>query len=316
MGGPVRGTSDRETRRNSVRRRRDRNRRLAIVGAVAAVAVIGLAVVRPGLSDHHRATPSTPVASAGVTAATTTATEATSATTAAAPPATAAAAPTTTTAGAPPKTTAKTTTAPAATKATVPTLADLPIDQDPIPYGPGRRAEMAAYSERHYGVASAKLDPKLIVLHYTAGDSYQSAWSTFASDAPAAGPAGTAAESPGTCSHFIVDQQGTIHQLVSLQWQCRHTIGLNRWAIGIEMVQSDAGHDSAWATDQILNRPKQIGAVLALVRALMARYGLGKTDVIGHGTANGDAHFVDLEGWRNDHTDWLAPAVRALRKRL
>ena len=313
MGGPVRGTSDRETRRNALRRRRGRNRRLAIVGAISTVAVIGLAVSRPGLSEHRRETPSTPVASAGVaapkTAATTTATEGAPATTAAAPPAT-------TKASAPPKTTARTTTAPAATKAAVATLADLPIDQDPIPYGPGRRAEMAAYSERHYGVASAKLDPRLIVLHYTAGDTYQSAWSTFASDAPAAGPAGTAAEPPGTCAHFIVDQQGTIHQLVSLQWQCRHTIGLNRWAIGIEMVQSDAGHDSTWATDQILNRPKQIGAVLALVRALMARYDLGKTDVIGHGTANDNARFVDLQGWRNDHTDWLAPAVRAFRKRL
>ncbi|HZI35610.1 MAG TPA: peptidoglycan recognition family protein, partial [Gaiellales bacterium] len=135
-------------------------------------------------------------------------------------------------------------------------------------------------------------------------------------DTPAAGPAGSAAELPGTCSQFIVDQQGTIHQLVPLTLQCRHTIGLNRWAIGIEMVQSDAGHDSLWATDQILHRTKQITAVVALVRALMARYDLSKSDVIGHGTANDDPRFVELEGWRNDHTDWQAEDVRVLRRRL
>ena len=179
-----------------------------------------------------------------------------------------------------------------------------------------RRAETAAYSGRHYGTASAKLDPRLIVLHYTASDSYQSAWQTFAANTPAAGPAGTAPELPGTCAHFIVDQQGTIHQLVSLTLQCRHTIGVNRWAIGIEMVQSDAGHDSLWATDQILHRPAQINAVLDLVRALMARYQLGSRDVIGHAMANDDPRFVDLQGWRNDHSDWQSSAVRALRRRL
>jgi len=175
---------------------------------------------------------------------------------------------------------------------------------------------MAAYSARHYGIDSSKLDPKMIVLHYTAGDTYQSAWSTFAANTPAPGPAGSATELPGTCAHFIVDQAGTIHQLVPLTVQCRHTIGVNRWAIGIEMVQNDAGHDSTWATDQILHRKPQIAAVLALVRALMARYELSRSDVIGHGMANDDPRFVDLQGWRNDHTDWLAPAVRALRERL
>ena len=34
-------------------------------------------------------------------------------------------------------------------------------------------------------------------------------------------------ELPGTCSHFVVDTDGTIHQLVSLTFMCRHTVGLN-----------------------------------------------------------------------------------------
>jgi len=321
MGTPVRGTSDREARRTTLRRRRRRNRRLAVIGAVGVVVAIAVAVGRPGLGRGGGNASST-VAAAGATAAAQPgpAVARPRATTAAAPKTTTAQANATTAASAPesaPATTAaKSTTTAAATRAAAPALADLGIEQDPIPYGPERRAEMAAYSKRHYGIDSAKLDPKLIVLHYTAGDSFQSAWSTFAANTPAAGPAGSAAELPGTCSQFIVDQQGTIHQLVPLTVQCRHTIGLNRWAIGIEMVQTDAGHDSIWATDQILHRRKQITAVLALVRALMARYGLSKSDVIGHGTANDDPRFVDLEGWRNDHTDWLAPAVKELRSRL
>jgi hypothetical protein len=330
MGTPVRGTSDRETRRNSLRRRRRRNRRLAVIGGVAAVlVVIAVAVARPGFGGGG----------GGGTAATVAA-----ASTATLQPATAAAAPAATTTAAtrtatvpakpktteaPPKTTAETapesapattsaksTTTAASTRPAAPTLADLPIDHDPIPYGAERQAEMARYSDRHYGIASSRLDPTMIVLHYTAGDTYQSAWSTFAANTPAAGPAGSAAELPGTCAHFIVDQAGTIHQLVPLTRQCRHTIGLNSQAIGIEMVQNDAGHDSLWATDQILHRTPQIRAVLALVRALMAKYGLSKSDVIGHGMANDDPRFVDHEGWRNDHTDWLTPAVKELRSRL
>ena len=44
-----------------------------------------------------------------------------------------------------------------------------PIVQRPIPFGPQRRAEMAAYSKRHYGTAQWRLiAPKVIVEHYTA----------------------------------------------------------------------------------------------------------------------------------------------------
>jgi len=182
----------------------------------------------------------------------------------------------------------------------------------PIPFGARRKAEMAQYAERHYGIRSYVLNPRVIVEHVTATPTFSSAYNTFAADVPDA----ELHSLPGTCAHFIVDQAGTIHQLVPLTVQCRHTIGVNRWAIGIEMVQNDAGHDSTWATDQILHRKPQIAAVLALVRALMARYELSKSDVIGHGMANDDPRFVDLQGWRNDHTDWLAPAVRALRERL
>jgi N-acetyl-anhydromuramyl-L-alanine amidase AmpD len=188
-------------------------------------------------------------------------------------------------------------------------LAAPPIVHDPIPYGAERRRQMAAYSQRHYGYASHRLRPQVIVLHFTASDSYSSAWNTFANNSPNRG------EMPGTCAHFVVDKAGVIHQLVPLSLRCRHAIGLNHRAIGIEMVQ-ETGQGSHWADQQILGRRAQIGAVLRLVRWLQGRYSIAKADVIGHAMANDHRLFEDREGWRNDHSDWLAPDVRVLRSRL
>ena len=51
-------------------------------------------------------------------------------------------------------------------------------------------------------------------------------------------------ELPGVCSHFVIDRDGTIYRLVPTSIMCRHTVGLNWTAIGIEHVgQSDAAGD-------------------------------------------------------------------------
>ena len=58
------------------------------------------------------------------------------------------------------------------------------IVQKPIPFGPARRAETAAYAGRHYGLHTWRLvRPQVIVEHYTASSTFSSAWNTFASDA-------------------------------------------------------------------------------------------------------------------------------------
>jgi hypothetical protein len=184
------------------------------------------------------------------------------------------------------------------------------ITRDPISYGADRKAEMANYSRRHYGDKEWRLDnPKVIVLHFTATDSYSATWNTFDSNAANLG------ERPGVCSHYVIEQDGTIDQLVSPHIRCRHTIGLNHVALGIEMVQS-TGEGSHWADQQILARRKQIGAALRLVRWLQARYDIPTGEVIGHSMANDDPHFKDLEGWTNDHTDWLKRDVKEFRHRL
>jgi hypothetical protein len=185
-----------------------------------------------------------------------------------------------------------------------------PIHRDAIPYGKQRKRQMAGYSKRHYGRREWRLrTPRVIVLHYTAGPSYRSAWQTFASNAPNRG------ELPGVCAHFVVAKSGRIHRTVRPRVRCRHAIGLNHTAIGIEMVQ-EAGSGSRWADRQILRRKPQIHRALRLAGWLKQRYGIRWRDIIGHSMANQSRYFKDLEGWRNDHTDWLRPDVKRFRHRL
>jgi N-acetylmuramoyl-L-alanine amidase len=113
-------------------------------------------------------------------------------------------------AGATQPTTSRTPRPPAAAR---PTAARPRIVQRPIPFGPKRRAEMRAYARRHYGIDDYRLrDPKVMVEHYTVSDDFQSAYDTFANDVPDA----ELHELPGTCAHFVVDNDGTIYQLVAL----------------------------------------------------------------------------------------------------
>lgn len=187
---------------------------------------------------------------------------------------------------------------------------------DPIPYSASRRAQMADYSLRHYGVRSSVLVPRTIVLHFTENESYSATRNVFAANTPAPGPGGSTAESPGTCAHYVVDQDGSIYEIVPPTLQCRHTIGLNRWAIGIELIQATHGNSSHWACQQILNRTAQVDAARDLVLMLQRRFTIKTRDVIGHGTANESPYFRDRAGWRNDHSDWGAQDVAEFRALL
>lgn len=185
-----------------------------------------------------------------------------------------------------------------------------PVVFDPIPYDGERKRQMANYSNRHYGEREWRLDPRAIVLHYTAGFSYESAFNTFASNAPALG------EKPGVCAQFVVDKDGTIYQLTRLGVRCRHAIGLNHVAIGIEMVQEDLGGGGHPASQAILDREQQARSAVRLSAWLKQRYRIPMRDVVGHATANDSRLFEDRTGWRNDHVDWPAAELGIFRKRI
>jgi N-acetylmuramoyl-L-alanine amidase len=145
------------------------------------------------------------------------------------------------------------------------------IVRKPIPFPAKRKAEMAAYAQRHYGLGTYKLaSPHVIVEHYTATPSFQATYDTFAPDVPDV----ELHELPNVCSHFVIDSDGTIYQLVPLALMCRHTVGLNYTAIGIEHVGN--------SDDAVLGNPRVLRSSLALTNWLRCRYGIAVKDVIGH----------------------------------
>jgi beta-N-acetylhexosaminidase len=182
-----------------------------------------------------------------------------------------------------------------------------PVVSKPIPFGPTRRAEMARYAERHYGLDTWRLvHPRVIVEHYTAGSTFSSAWNTFAADVPDS----ELHELPGTCAHYVIDTDGTIYQLVSLTTMCRHTVGLNWTAIGIEHVgTSDA---------EILHNRRQLAASLRLTLWLMHRYGISLPNVIGHAESlTSPYHRERYAPWRcQTHADWQHADMNLYRAKL
>ena len=183
----------------------------------------------------------------------------------------------------------------------------LRIVQKPIPFPAKRKAEMAAYAKRHYGIASYRLtSPHVIVEHYTVTPSLQATYDTFAPDTPDQ----ELHELPNVCSHFVIGRDGVIHQLVSLRIMCRHTVGLNYTAIGIEHV----GYRDA----DVLNDPREMRASLRLTRWLRCRYGIAIRNVIGHNESlTSPYHRENVVALRHQtHGDWVHASMVRYRARL
>ncbi|MEA2309610.1 MAG: hypothetical protein QOI65_1896 [Thermoleophilaceae bacterium] len=177
----------------------------------------------------------------------------------------------------------------------------------PIPYGSRRRSEMAAYARRHYDLDTFRLiDPRVIVEHYTANESFSATYNTFASD----NPDPELHELPNVCSQFVVDKDGTIYQLVKVGIVCRHTVGLNYTAIGIEHVgNSDA---------EILGNHRQLSASLKLTRWLRCTKGIFVKDVIGHNESlSSPYHKERVKSLRHQtHGDWTHSDMKVYRRKL
>jgi len=180
-----------------------------------------------------------------------------------------------------------------------------PIVWKPIPYGATRKDQMAAYSKRHYGVRTWRLSsPHVIVEHYTDGTSFQSAWNTFAANSVHNG------ERPGTCTHYIIDMDGTIYQLVPLDVRCRHAIGMNWTSIGIEHVGT--------SDKMVLNNHAQMRSSLRLTLWLMTRFGINVGNVIGHReTLESSYHHELYPEWQcMTHADFPHWAMHEFRSRV
>lgn len=166
---------------------------------------------------------------------------------------------------------------------------------------------MVAYAQRHYGLDTYRLiDPRVIVIHYTETPDFQSTFNTFAPDVPDP----ELHELPNTCAHFVIDKDGTIHQLVPLGVMCRHTVGLNWTAIGIEHV----GYSDA----EVLDDHPQMRASLRLVGWLRCRFHISVANVIGHNESlSSPYHHERVARLRTQtHSDFNRADMTIYRRRL
>jgi N-acetylmuramoyl-L-alanine amidase len=182
-----------------------------------------------------------------------------------------------------------------------------PIVRHLIPFGPKRKREMAAYSERHYGERTWRLKrPRVIVEHWAEASSAEAVYNTFAPDHPDP----ELHELPNVCSHFVVSGSGQIYQLVSLRVRCRHTVGLNWTAIGIE--------HTGFSDEEVLDNPRQMRASLQLTRYLRCRFQIKLRDVIGHAESLSSPYHRERVASLRDqtHGDWRHRSMQAYRQRL
>lgn len=173
-----------------------------------------------------------------------------------------------------------------------------------IPLTAQRRRDTAAYAKRHYGRARTTIErPLTIVEHYTVNDSVDATWDVFAPNV--ADP--ELNERPGTCAQFVIARNGRIVQLTPVTFLCRHTVGLNWAAIGIEHV--------GYSEREILSNEAQLRASLRLTRWLRCRYEIPVRDVIGHAESlSSPYHRERVAALRTQtHADWQPWAMRQYR---
>jgi N-acetylmuramoyl-L-alanine amidase len=186
-------------------------------------------------------------------------------------------------------------------------IARPPIKVWAIPFGPKRKREMAAYSERHYGEHTWRLrDPHVIVEHMAETSTAAAVYNTFAPDVPDV----ELHELPNVCSHFVISPSGRIFRLVNLRTRCRHTVGLNWTAIGIEHV--------GYADGDALHNKREIHASLWLTQWLRCKFHIRVHDVIGHAESlSSPYHRERVASLRNQtHGDWRHSSMQVYRRKL
>lgn len=126
------------------------------------------------------------------------------------------------------------------------------------------KPQISAYSQRHYGEATWELEPKAIVLHYTAGASFP--WNLVSSK-------DFASETPGLAVQYVVEGS-RVWQLLPPNVRSRGAFGINHRAINIEMVALNAA--------DLAKRPETLKAAARLTHCLMQTFQIPDHKVYSH----------------------------------
>jgi N-acetyl-anhydromuramyl-L-alanine amidase AmpD len=192
-------------------------------------------------------------------------------------------------------------------QATTAAVAKPPIHKRLIPYPKKRKREMAAYSKHHYGQYKWRLNnPHVIVIHYAEAGSIGAIYNTFRPDVPDV----EFHELPNVCSHYAVSATGGVYKFVPPTIRCRHTVGLNWTAIGVEHV--------GFSDSDILNRPAQLNGSLHFVQWLRCRFGIPISNVIGHNESLSSPYYKELDPRfkGQTHGDWNHADMQVYRADL
>lgn len=164
-----------------------------------------------------------------------------------------------------------------------------------IEFTPSRVQLIKEYAELHYSdyyrevygspdFPGLEIDPKVIVVHYTAGATLQGAFDTFAPETLGGRPYLNQAGAVNVGIQFIVDRDGTIYQVQPDNYFGRHCIGLNHSAIGFENIGrgdiTEAALRGEGQGDDLLTRA-QLESNIELIRYLKQKYP-GIEVLIGH----------------------------------
>lgn len=146
------------------------------------------------------------------------------------------------------------------------------IIDKPITWNQEREELSIKYLKDRHGLDknTASIDPKMVVVHWTAIDNIEVTFDVFDPATLAGRPDLTGASNLNVSSQFLIDRDGTIFRLLPDTTFARHTIGLNYLAIGVENIGSD----------EMPLTKKQLKANEELVRYLERKYEIDY--VIGH----------------------------------
>ena len=188
----------------------------------------------------------------------------------------------------------------------------LQIENKPIDYGDERKQLTIEYRQIHQDpdIDTFEITPKMIILHYTTGNSADGTWRYFNRQRMGAGRKKLQkAGAVNVSAHFLVDRDGTIYRLVPETWMARHCIGLNHLSIGVENVGDGDNYPLTEA---------QVEANAQLIRYLRKKYPI--THLIGHHEyrdMEGHEYFLERDPkYRNRKSDPGREFMRSVRARV
>ncbi|MDQ7066938.1 MAG: N-acetylmuramoyl-L-alanine amidase [Sulfurimonas sp.] len=114
------------------------------------------------------------------------------------------------------------------------------IKQKPIIFTKKRIRLTQEYIQNHYNlkVSDIKIQPKMIVVHWTAIEDLNRSFERFNQELLFSDRADIAkASALNVSTHYLIDRDGEIYQLMPDNIMARHVIGLNYSSIGIENVE-------------------------------------------------------------------------------